>query len=444
MKLPYKLGILIIATCTLFSCNDEDLNFDNKLQPASDSIYVNADTFHISTSTAFLDSVPMLKNTSTFLLGTYSDSIFGEKKADILAQLACPNITNFPSIDSSSMYIEVSVSNILTKGDPNYSISAYRMDRGTIENCSSNAKVSDYCSKSVLLGTVDYKITTAGSILINVDSKFKDELLDSLKNKSAIFNSNESFIKYFNGIYLTFNDASSKKQMMLSINALAIKLSYTYKNEQKQEITNTLYFPANKEVRQINVVNKSINPNLGDSLFCVSSPAGAYGKLKIPIAEIKRKFGVYNDNGVLRVSNGKRLNVNSAFINIQVSGVTDTSKTTDIDYPDNLILIKKSEFSTFFSKTLPSNLSTEMIASYQSSTNSYRFDIMKYLYNELKNSSADNDELILIPATVGTVTSSSGTTSVTSVTHDYSFSAVKLKSGSNSTPLKMDVVITGF
>lgn len=447
MKLANKLSAFIIASLTIFSCNDDALNFQNNLQPNSDAISLQADTFRLETSTDILESIPSSKNATSFLLGSYTDAVFGTKKAELLAQFNCPTGVNMPSasaiIDDSKLILSFTVDTVKRKaGSSTYVVNAYRMDNGTFTQngkYTSCIDVNNYCSKSLLLNKDTFSFANATVSMDLSSNILKKQLIDSLIAKSAMFNSNEAFSSFFKGIYFTLGDNAN---VMLSVSSIKMTLLYNYKNPEDNNkiVSNTLYFAASQDVRQVNVLSKSTMPSLSDSIFYASSPAGVYGSLKIPVQKLRDSLGISVSGGIAKLANGRKLNVNTAFLNVQVAGVNDTTSKVDMGFPSYLALVKKSQLAAFFSKTLPTDLSSEMLSAYSLSSNSYSFSIPSYLMKELKNTASIVDELVIVPVSVEMDSSSN----ILSVTHDKSFSGVTLRSGKNSKPLKLDVVVSGF
>ena len=85
MKFRKFISILALIALIFISCDDEADNLRKQIQPGSDEIIVQADTFHLSTQTIQVESI--ISRPDSFLLGEFEDNILGTTKADILAEL---------------------------------------------------------------------------------------------------------------------------------------------------------------------------------------------------------------------------------------------------------------------------------------------------------------------------------------------------------------------
>ena len=73
----------------------------------------------------------------------------------------------------------------------------------------------------------------------------------------------------------------------------------------------------------------------------------------------------------------------------------------------------------------------------------YSYDLSEFLTNQLRQEANDSIlNLLLVPVTVGTSTTSSYGTAVTSVTQQQTVSATKIRSATNG--MKLEIVYSGF
>jgi hypothetical protein len=147
----------------------------------------------------------------------------------------------------------------------------------------------------------------------------------------------------------------------------------------------------------------------------------------------------------------KRPYVNKAQVRIQVENMTETGDRNDWLAPaSNMLLIKESSMERFFKNhELPTD-TCALICSLTQGTDSigdaiyyYTYDLSDFLTNQLRHASTDSIlNMLLVPVTIETTTTSSSATAITSVKQQQTMSATKIRSAQNG--LKLELVYSGF
>ncbi|MDR3704430.1 MAG: DUF4270 domain-containing protein [Paludibacteraceae bacterium] len=439
MKITLKVCSLFLFAIVLFSCTDDSLDLKNSIQPTKDEITLAADTFHLKATDSLVASIPAKVSTDTFLLGSYTDALYGNTKAEILAQFNCPTGWTLPTnISSPTLELKLSYTAYQAKGDSTLKINVYRMTNtfNYSGSYSSNINSNDYASTELVGSTTkSKKSSTAESdtISIALDTTLRNELFDAVRNNSSVYANDTAFTNFFKGLYISVDGSSTA---IFTLSQLNMSLSYSYKNSGGTAISQVETFPANKEVRQVNrIVHDGTKPTTAGEIF-VSSPAGIEANVNIPISSIRDRFKIKVANGIAYLnSTTRKLSVNSAMLNLEVA---DTST---IDYPKYLLLIRKSAINSFFSTLSTPDGKSSVLAQYSSSTKSYSFSLKTYLANQLKDASVIGDDpMVLIPVMTTYDTSSN----ITGVKYDSKLHAVALKGPTSTSPLKLDIVVSGF
>jgi len=446
-KKQYLL-LILLPLLMLVSCKDDSIDFIKDIIPSSDKISVKTDTFHLDAKTDIIVHIPMKNTASTFLLGTNVDPVFGKTTGEILAQFNCPINWTLPADTISTqliLYVTYTGYNA-TNGD-NITINAYRMDGQVLDIPSpvaqtyySDIDTATYSSKHILLGSATFPIarnTKGDSVVtypINLNlTNLKNELIDS----THYYDNATDFTHHFKGIYLT---AQSTNSSILNVSQLQMELLYSYRSVGGTILEGTKNFLASKEVRQVNYIHHdytSVTP--ADSVVQVNSPAGENAIISIPLKRMKDRLGVTSQNGIAFLGT-KKLSVNNCMLNVEV---TDSAKSL-LTLPKYILLIKKSQVDDFFKNSRSIDGKTSIIGTYTYSStghSSYSFDLKYYLANEFKSPSmSDVDDLELIAVTG--ILDTNG--NVVKADYDLGLQGVSLLTKQSSSPLKLNVLVSGF
>ncbi|MDD4968810.1 MAG: DUF4270 domain-containing protein [Paludibacter sp.] len=457
----FPVIVLFLLSLFVYSCKDTLTDIGSGIQPTSDQIKIGTDTFHLSTDNYAVEAV--YAKPDSFLLGSYYNTKFGSTQADVLAQLNCPVGFTFPPLsvpDSASVII---VYNSWTGvSESPMEISIYEMNKKTFDYFGiypSNLNPSDYTDHEIynptnllakkIIKAKDKYRTDSTAIRLSLPQEFVTRFFNS-----SHYNSTADFLKFFKGMYITTNYGASTLLNVSQIN-MSYYYHYTYTSRNIHggdsivTVKNTLYFPANAEVRQVNRFVHADRSSLAaapDSINYVASPANWNTKVGVPLSRIKQRM----DAGIA----GKKLTVNSALLRVEATDIdVDTISAPTVRY---MLLIKESAVDRFFkNRELPSDtcavLAQHAAALILNSTTNYQhyysFNVAKLIANELKIAAAkgiapsDRLNMRLIPVQV-TLNSSSA---VTAVKQEYLMSAVSIRSGKNThSPMRINVVYTGF
>ena len=450
--------LLFLLSLFVYSCTDNLSDIGSGIQPTSDQIKIGTDTFHLTSETTFVDF--MYSKPDSFLLGNYYNTKFGSTQADILAQVNCPVGFKFPplSVADSASVVLVYYSWYGNKYAP-LDVNIYEMNKSTFSYPSlypTNLDPAVYTDRTLKLSERIFTAKDAGVVRADSNSiKFplSNEFVQRFF-KNTDFSSTDNFLKQFKGIYITANYGAAT---LLNISRIYINYYYHYTYTTKNihngdsivTVNNSLPFPANSEVRQVNrfvhadrasVVRPAANVNY------VASPANLNTRVGIPLNRIQQRMDVGIAN--------KKLTINSALIKVEATDVNvDTVSMPTVQY---MLLVKESASERFFNnKELPSDTCAVLAAhvntlvAYSTTLyeDYYKFSVAKLIANELKIAKlknvtpADKLNMILVPVQVTIDTSGN----VTSVKKEYLMSGVTFLGGKDTTsPMRINVVYSGF
>jgi len=442
-----------------FSCKPND-SLGISIQPAQDKIGVAVDTFYLQTTDSLASAISaQCADSMSMLLGEYYSEKYGAVKADLIVQVAPPLGYEFPDAkynpqpDSVILYMFYR-SYFGSKTEP-FEISIYKLNKKTPEysvQYLTNLDVSEFLdiNNNNLLGK---KITTS------INQSLKDSVLNSTsytptikyffspqqmkdffdEAKGNVYSKTEDFLNAFKGLYIT---TTYGKSTMLYLFEIDLKLYYHYTYTTKTNsgldtvITVNTYitYPANKEVRQLNVITHdkiSEKINLRDSVNYITATAGIYPRITLPVAKISQKMKSHFPN--------KDIFINSAIVSIEATEI-DSSKTA-MPIPGSLLVLPVKEFDNLIKTNSIKivNNDSATIATYNSSKKEYTVN-MAYLLNKAKNDSITNADYLLIPIDV--FSSSSGLSEIRPAKR---IGAVTVRSGKNAySPMRLELVYSGF
>lgn len=419
------------------------------IQPDSDVINFGTDTFHVSTDTLMVDYI--YAKPDSFLLGNFNSPRFGSTKASILAQVKHPEDFVFPpnSVADSAKLVIIYYSWFGDQNSP-IEINVYQMDGTTPLNIStpyrSNVNLDDY---------VDYSKHMASGVFKAKDTDRNDStaIVFDLPQEyvfpadSKIFAGKDTFLTVFPGMFITTEFGSST---MLHIGSIYIQYyyHYTYQLNGKDTTANMSFgFHANSEVRQINhlnLYNRDVVQPTPDVSY-IASPANVYTEVNIPLQRMKERM----TEGV----NGKKLYLNSATIDVVVDQSSATGE-LELSRPSNLMIIKEDAFYRMQTDDKIPVSSMDTCATYAAltykvvdsdTTYYYPFNLSALVANELKvnETPAENLKLLVMPFTP-VYTTTSSTSYISGAKPMLQMSGVSVKGGTNTNPMRVKVVYSGF
>lgn len=437
MKIKVLSSLLIIFTSFfIVSCDDDIDSIGETIQPEIDDIIFEIDNISLTAKTVSIADYIFVQNDKA-LLGELNDPVFGNLKADFLAEYYCANekftlgYDDKATVDSVSLYFQFFKSDFMGDTISPMSMSVYELTKDLEPNFYTNIDPLKYCDKKTILGQRYFSFqetnvnvydgVTYRTTKIELDKAYGENLYKEWEKDNKVLKDSEGLRKIMKGIYVTtdfnkngifaFDDANS---------SVDVRVYYSYKlkkvNEpDKDSIINTaLRLPIAADAIKMNrVTNTSWNElqsiqgnNESDKRTLIKSPAGVVTELTIPLAEIKKKA---QD----KTNSKDKFMVNSAVF--KILGFTEEEKELSItERPNTLLFINKDSIDNFFlNKKKPDGLTSIVMVrdttnnsynySYQNTTaassNNLSATINHYLEQDKKDDNLDIQELkfLLIP-----------------------------------------------
>ncbi len=464
--------LLTILTICLVGCKDDVADAGASLLKNEDNISVKADTFSVHSQLGTCDPISMTPD--SFLLGE-CDTHFGTIKADILTQLACPQGFQYPSANTAqvdSVCLFLYYNSWYGDGNTPLSITVYEMDKTTLnynERYPSDTALASFCSlndstRITLLSRIIVANRPTDSIYSSSLSKYVPYIRLKLSDKFAQrffriqdFSSQEQFNQQFKGLYITTDFGAATVLYVTDIN-MAVYYHFTYPQSNSGNdtiLTDVKAFYANSEVRQINRYQYPRREQVIQQLSLITDT-----NYVVAPANICTKLSVRMDSVFLRMEEqlgdpeGYRVYVNKADLTIDVIYQNDNNSTRPRDTWDKpatyMMLVKESNYDTFFAKNELPNDTSAIVATLSSQTDTtgnvsyfYSYDLSTLLTNQLRATQRDDIlNFVLVPVSVET---SNSTSTITSVKQLQTISATRIRSAANtSQPMDIEVVYSGF
>ena len=455
--------MLAAVLCLWTACKNDVTTTGESVLDADDAIVVLVDTFAFQSAIDSCESI--ISQVDSFLLGEI-ETDYGLLRASILTQLACPEGYKYPegfTVDSvDSICLFMSYSSWVGDANSPLAIDVYKMDKNTFRYNSTYAtdlNIDDYCSRNKSILT-NHRIVVASEKLDSIASstgvytpmvrmRVND---DFMRDFAAIqsFESQEKFNDLFKGLLI---ETSFGSATMLNISDIALGVFYhfSYKKGDRDTTVNDMKaFYANSEVRTVNHLTygdkKAWIEKLqkdSDTYNYIIAPAGAYTRMRIPMAQIA--------DTIFHKVGEKRPYVNKAEVLVAVENKeTEKGRNAWLQPSNYMLMIKESSMERFFkNKELPTDTCallaslTEGVDSVGNQIFYYSYDLSDFLTNQLRQTSNDSTlNMMLVPVTVGTTLTSSSTTTVSSVLQQQTMSATKIRSAKNG--MKLEIVYSGF
>lgn len=215
----------LLAVFLLFSCKKTFTEVGKSGIDAAGLLAAGAiDTFTLETYTVLNDSV-VTKNPLANVLGEINDPVFGKTKASFYTQLRLnsvnPNFGDLAEIKMDSVVLAMQFSNY-TGDFSAQNIEVYELDEAILsdtavryyEFSSLPTKANNLVDPNFALikpepiaNAIVDTVSVAPQMRVRLDTNFAKTMILEANNNASSFASNENFLAYFKGLYITTNNA---------------------------------------------------------------------------------------------------------------------------------------------------------------------------------------------------------------------------------------------
>lgn len=464
------LACSILTATLLVSC--EESNIGVKVRPIEDNLTVLTDTFRLDTKTVRAGS--RYSESDKVVLGSYSDNVFGSFKVDFLSEFRYIRDLTFPSgTKGDSLFVVMYYRTFF--GDPSavQEATVYQLDKQPLkfsENYNCDINVSDFCSKSIVLGkqryvaydeTVNDSTRSLPDYCNKVKVSMPKSMLNEMVERRDIYKSQDAFVNYLKGVYVA---NTYGQQTVLNIDSVNLEMKYHYNDTLTSKLSGKrdsvvrrdkmALFPANKETTEVIHVVDSIPvdiESIPDSIEYISAPGGTFVEVSVPYMSIYKRVVEANKS-----KNDCMLNFNYYSLLVEPALMDDYSLRTT--YPTYFIFIRKADVDKFFIQSLyPVDGVNTILGVYDFYTNAGRYTFsnsgqyLEEVMNHAKGLSSDaerekyfNEQLnpyLIIP--VSGATDIAGTNAT--IRHLFYPYGIRVRSGRNQvSPMRMVLTYTNL
>ena len=429
MKIFRFLPIAFAIVLGLSSCGDENSAIGSSIVDTNIEIVVDSSFQELIT----VESVPndsVVGRTITQLIGRISIPGYGRLETDFLTQFM--PAANFDTVgvnklDSLILYLSYNTESFTGDSLAPMQLSVYPLDKRLESPVYSGIDPAEYYNAQAapvaltsynasFLGLPDSLIELGYKMIrVKLPDEMADRFYQKYKEDPTVFSSPSRFTQYFPGFYVKTSYGSG---CVVNVQNTVMNLHYTKTtviNDKDSTYNSTQTLMAvTPEITTGNHIKLEIDAEIKNEISSgkvyLQAPAGLNVLIHFPTRKIIETFeDAVGGSGSASTVQGL---VNSLTLRIPVKTV---SSNYNLDPPQFLLFIRKSELQEFFEKKkLPDNVNT-FYAKYDSDAHVYNFTGLRTFINniiEKKRSGTEitdaDEEIVLVPVSVYSETVSSG------------------------------------
>lgn len=419
MKIPVFGVIGAGLVLGLFTaCDDTASEIGSSLVSDEVSIIVDS-AFTVSGHSEVVEAI--VPKTTTQMLGKIDIPSFGTLSSSVVTQFLPStelDTANFAPADVDSLILTLRYAYNSFIGDSiaPMGVKVYALNKQLPAQIASNFDPSSYYNPSSPLATAIFNATSMGSDSI-ADLGYRDihfslprelgrNLFQQFIDNPATYANGQIFAKeVFPGIYLE-NSFGAGRLTLITQTFMSMHMRHVEYNSESEKL-DTLdavhkYYMVTPEVINNNNLSvkfsDAVTERIAEGKTMLVAPAGYEVEIEFPTEQILSKFRSHESGNAV---------LNSLYFSIPADSIANTDGVQAPPYV--LMVLKKDRESFFANNKLPDDV-TSFYSSYDSSTKTYDFPLMKsYLLEMSKREEFDASDCIfsLVPVYVGFESSSS-------------------------------------
>ncbi|MDK2908734.1 MAG: hypothetical protein PWR20_301 [Bacteroidales bacterium] len=388
MKTYRFFSLVAILALMVSACTKEPDRIGTDIIPPSDRLTFGQDTTITLEAYSIIDDSVRTDETSQNILGSYWDPVFGITTASIYTQLRLPFVghsfgTN-PVVDSAILKLaikgaygdttSIQTIKVYELTSDIYYDSIYYSKRNAAYNAvplaSKTMLVRPY--DSVYIDTVKY----APHLRIRLDQSAPAFIQKIFSASSDALSTNDEFIKYIKGLYITAEPANAPGTgtlMYINLESALSELVIYYKNDEEDSLSFSLvinsssarfnnfnhqdYLQANASFKQ-QVINK--DTTLGKEKLYLQAMGGVKIKLQVP--------------ELTQLTHNKKIAINDAVLELY-----NIDNNSTYGAPDKLLLYEESKGGEIKFLTEQNQGDEYFGGTYNSTAGKYFFRIPRYV-----------------------------------------------------------------
>lgn len=428
MKVFKFLPIALVVALGISSCNDETSTIGSSIVDTNIEIVVDSSFQKLITA----ESIPndsVVGRTITQLIGRISIPGYGRLETDFLTQFmpsATFDTVGIDRLDSLILYLNYNTESFTGDSLAPMQLSVFPLEKQLQSPIYSAIEPEKYYdAQATPVALTSYNASFLGlpdslielgykMIRVKMPTDLADRFFQKYKEAPAVFSSPSRFTQYFPGFYVKTSYGSG---CVVNVQNTVMNLHYTKTTEingsdSTYASTQTL-MAVTPEIVTGNHIKLEIDPEIKSEIAAgkvyLQAPAGLNVLIHFPTREIVETF----ENAVQEGGSTLQGIVNSLILQVPLKKLT--SNPYNLEPPQFLLFVRKSELREFFEEKKLADNVTSFYAEYNSDTESYDFTGLRTFINDIieqKRSGTeitdDDEEIVLVPVSVYSETVSSG------------------------------------
>lgn len=432
-KTRFFLPIIALFACiSFFACENDTTTIGSGI--ASGEVEINIDTFYFTPS-AYAKAM-YLENfdskTGNLLIGNIEVEKYGKLNCSFVTRLMCSPDLEIPDslllperVDSCMIVLGAARESVVGDSLSPQKMSVFLLNKQLPADISNTFNPEGYFDPSTPLGMKSYTVSNVAasdSLLYNaayveisvpLDLKFGQEIFEKYRTEPELFQWPQTLAeKFIPGVYMkpTFGRGCvaniSQLLVVVFYHSLGKKAVVENGDTTYQEIHvphTSIPFMTSPEVVSSNNVSYSPSDfieetnNNDDGICVITTPGGYIAKFEMPVQPIIDRYNEKNTH---------LSTVNDMYLHLPVESIESTY---DISIADNLLLLKASEYPTFFRENKLPDDKTSFTGVYNSSTGNFTFTSLRDYIKELiekDNITKEDTEFVIVPVEISMETNS--------------------------------------
>ena len=441
----------------------------------ADIITSSEDAYDLHSRSILLDSV-VANSTKSYLGEVYDPETNTSVRAEFLSQFYTIENYSLPAyeriiknangeLEADSVDVRIYYSNYYGSATNPMKIQVYELDPNHIlredQTYYSDINIDDYLSEgatplcSKTFTPADYTLPDAertsskhyDNVRVRLPQSFGTRILRAAHEHPEWFMNSWQFIHHVcPGLYFKLH---SGRGTMLELDVAAMNVYFRYRDAEKDTIYEAVSrFSATPEVIQsTRIQNDGLEALLDPALpyTYLKSPAGIATEVTLPVDEL---FLNHEGDSINR----------ARLILTRLNSSTQDENV--LPMPQSLLMVRKQALNAFFRNRQVADGLTSYTTFFDANSNNSPFNNLSVLISTLhqeklngmkrygltsqqwNDAHPDWNKVVLTPVVITTNTSNQGTTSQTSVTHNFSLTSARLVGGSK--PLSIQVIYSSY
>jgi len=252
-----RISVLFLLICLFSACKKNWNELGSQLIATENITVLSFDSLKIKASIHKEDSLSSL-NTSSYFLGSFTDTDFGSTDASIYTEFRMPSsdVVFGENAQADSIVLSFQIEGFYGDTSSALNISVKEMleeiTSSTTDSSGQDSSIVIYTDQDFLIdnttiGSLSYTAASSGTTLVNINltNEFAQSFLDA---ETLNFEDNTAFQSFFKGLYISCDQFTSQG-MLLELDLLDVssKLTLYYQNNESDSLSYDFQINSNAD-----------------------------------------------------------------------------------------------------------------------------------------------------------------------------------------------------